>query len=94
MNTCPECNRFLGDAGHARTCSKRGLSPVASDPLLAMLSDEESRFRGMQKIMEQDGRADKAMQMRYIAAGIEHARLRIEHMIANAENQALPRERQ
>jgi len=37
MNTCPECNRFLGDAGHARTCSKRGLSPVASDPLLAEL---------------------------------------------------------
>ena len=36
MNTCPECNRFLGDAGHASTCSKRGLSPVASDPLLAL----------------------------------------------------------
>ena len=34
MSTCPECNRFLGDAGHASTCSKRGLSPVASDPLL------------------------------------------------------------
>jgi len=28
MNTCPECNRFLGDAGHASTCSKRGLPPV------------------------------------------------------------------
>ena len=36
MNTCPECNRFLGDAGHARTCSKRGLSPVPSNPLLAL----------------------------------------------------------
>ena len=37
MKTCHECNRFLGDTGHALTCSKRGLSPVASDPLLADL---------------------------------------------------------
>jgi len=28
MNICPECNRFLGDAGHHPQCSKRGLSPV------------------------------------------------------------------
>jgi hypothetical protein len=34
MNTCPECNRFLGDAGHRPQCSKRGLSPVRSEPLL------------------------------------------------------------
>ena len=56
---------------------------VRSNALLAMLSDEEARFRGMQKIMEQDGQSDTAMQMRYIAAGIEHARIRVEHMIAN-----------
>ena len=36
MNTCPECNRFLGSAGHREGCSKSGLSPVASDPLLAL----------------------------------------------------------
>jgi hypothetical protein len=59
-------------------------SLVRSDALLAILSDEEARFRGMQKIMEQDGQADTAMQMRYIAAGIEHARIRVEHMIANS----------
>jgi hypothetical protein len=33
-------------------------SLVRSDALLAILSDEEARFRGMQKIMEQDGQAD------------------------------------
>ena len=35
MNTCPECHRFLGSAGHREGCSKSGLSHVASDPLLA-----------------------------------------------------------
>ena len=35
MNTCPECHRYLGSAGHRDGCSKRGLSPVASDPWLA-----------------------------------------------------------
>ena len=35
MNTCPECNRFLGAAGHREGCSKSGLSPVASNPSLA-----------------------------------------------------------
>jgi hypothetical protein len=56
---------------------------IDSTPLLAMLSDEERRFRGMQKIMEHDGQTDTAIQMRYIAAGIEHARIKVETMIAN-----------
>ena len=60
---------------------------IDSTPLLAMLSDEEQRFRGMQKIMEHDGQTDTAMQMRYIAAGIEHARIKVEAMIANAGGQ-------
>ena len=61
---------------------------IDSTPLLAMLSDEEQRFRGMQKIMEHDGQTDTAMQMRYIAAGIEHARIKVEAMIANARPHA------
>ena len=35
MNTCPECKRYLGSAGHAQGCSHSGLSPVAPDHLLA-----------------------------------------------------------
>lgn len=33
MNPCPECNRYLGSAGHREGCSKSGLSPVRSDDL-------------------------------------------------------------
>lgn len=36
MSTCPECNRFLGNAGHHPQCSKRGLSPVEPHPLLGV----------------------------------------------------------
>lgn len=28
MNICPECHCFLGDAGHAHTCSLRGHAPA------------------------------------------------------------------
>ena len=36
MNKCPECNFYLGSAGHAKGCSWSGLSPVPSNPLLAL----------------------------------------------------------
>lgn len=36
MNKCPECNFYLGSAGHAKGCSFSGLSPVPSNPLLAL----------------------------------------------------------
>jgi hypothetical protein len=55
--------------------------------VLEMLSSEEARFRRMHKIMEIDGLAVPALQMRYIAAGIEHARNMAEHMIAKAPEQ-------
>jgi len=34
MSTCPECNTFLGSAGHREGCSNTGLSPVPSNDLL------------------------------------------------------------
>jgi hypothetical protein len=53
MNKCPECNRFLGSAGHREGCSKSGLSPVRSDSfvrsdsLLAAWDSEIDKLREM-----------------------------------------------
>ena len=52
MNTCPECNRFLGNAGHASTCSKRGLSPVASDPLLGKIKTAWCHYNALNAELE------------------------------------------